>query len=91
MKTLWMLLWMLGLPVVAAELKVGDEIRVTLRGVPAEDSTTVTGDYTVNERGEVRLHLLEGGVSAAETATPPRSSVMPFEPGSGPGYFLVPW
>lgn len=64
MKTLcvlWMVTW---LPLLAAELQVGDEIRITLRGVPAEDAEKVSGDYLVNERGEVRLPLLDLGVAA---------------------------
>lgn len=62
MKTLLFLLGAIALPVLGAELKVGDRISVTLRGVPSEDAAKVSGDYRVNERGEVRPPLLEGGV-----------------------------
>lgn len=62
MKTLFFLMGAFVLPVLGAELKVGDRVSVTLRGVPAEDAAKVTGDYVINERGEVRPPLLEGGV-----------------------------
>lgn len=62
MKALLFLMGVLALPVFGAELKVGDKISVTLRGVPAEDAAKVTGAYVINERGEVRPPLLEGGV-----------------------------
>jgi protein involved in polysaccharide export with SLBB domain len=65
MKTILSLWMLLMVAVVAAELKVGDELRLTLRGVPEEDAAEVSGDYIVNERGEVRLPLLDQGVRAA--------------------------
>ncbi len=64
MKAPILLLMGLWMPLAAAEVNVGDEIHLTLRGVPAEDAGKVTGDYVVNERGEVRLPLLESGVRA---------------------------
>lgn len=64
MKMHWILLVSAWLPVFATELKVGDELRLTLRGVPAEDAGKVTGPYVVNERGQVRPPLLDEGVRA---------------------------
>lgn len=64
MKARFLAILGLCLPLAAAELRVGDEIQLTLRGVPAEDAGKVSGAYVVNERGQVRPPLLESGVAA---------------------------
>ena len=60
---LWLSLMGL-LPVSAAELAKGDAIQLTLRGVAPSEQSQVTGDYTVDDSGRVRLPLLEDPVPA---------------------------
>jgi protein involved in polysaccharide export with SLBB domain len=51
-----------GVMVAAAQnrgVQVGNGIKLTLRGVPAEDAAQVTGLYQVTENGTIRLPHLE--------------------------------
>lgn len=48
----------------AETLRAGDAIRLTLRGVSAEEQQKINGEYTVGDDGRVSLPLLDHLVSA---------------------------
>lgn len=62
--------WLLGMLVIlgmaasAQPLRPGDAIRLTLRGVPAEEQQKINGDYTVGDDGMVSMPLLDDLVKA---------------------------
>lgn len=47
-----------------AGIEPGNALKLTMRGVPAEEQSKIDGEYRVGEGGAVRLPLLEGLVSA---------------------------
>ncbi len=58
------LLWMSCVTAVLAGLGKGDGVKVTLRGVPAEEQQKVNGEYRVGESGGVRLPMIKGLLAA---------------------------
>ncbi|MEM9236970.1 MAG: polysaccharide biosynthesis/export family protein [Verrucomicrobiota bacterium] len=54
-----------GVAVQAQPLQPGDAIRLTLRGVPAEEQQKISGEYTVGDDGMVSMPLLDDLVRAA--------------------------
>jgi len=69
MKRLFLLfaLLCLSMPGLMAQstISAGRAIQIQLKGVPSEDSTLISGSYTVSESGTVRLPLLSGPIRAA--------------------------
>ena len=65
---LFLPLWIgLLLPLAAAplvKLSEGDTLQITVRGVPASEQQGINGDYTVDDRGGVRLPHLEAPLNA---------------------------
>lgn len=61
-----LLVWIGGAALsVGQTLEPGDAIRVTLRGVAAEEQQKVNGEYTVGDDGKVSLPLLDHLVPAS--------------------------
>jgi polysaccharide biosynthesis/export protein VpsN len=69
MKRLFVLLalWCLSMPGLMAQTTVsaGRAIQIQIKGVPAEDSTLISGTYTVSDSGTIRMPLLSGPIRAA--------------------------
>jgi protein involved in polysaccharide export with SLBB domain len=69
MKRLFLLLAFLclSMPGLMAQttISAGRAIQIQIKGVPAEDSTLISGAYTVSESGTVRLPLLSSPLRAA--------------------------
>ena len=69
MKRLFLLLAFLclSMPGLMAQttISAGRAIQIQMKGVPAEDSTLISGPYTVSESGTIRLPLLAGPIRAA--------------------------
>ncbi|QUE52018.1 polysaccharide biosynthesis/export family protein [Luteolibacter ambystomatis] len=47
-----------------AELAVGDTVKITLRGVPADEQQKVNGDYRIGDSGTIRLPMIDTPVTA---------------------------
>jgi len=69
MKRLFLLLAFLclSMPGLMAQTTVsaGRAIQIQIKGVPAEDSSLISGAYTVSDSGTIRLPLLSGPIRAA--------------------------
>jgi len=53
-----------ALSISAQAIKTGDLLTIAIRGVPAEEQTLVTGQYTVSPNGSIRMPMLSSSVSA---------------------------
>ncbi|MEP4078613.1 polysaccharide biosynthesis/export family protein [Haloferula sp.] len=64
--TRWMVAFLIfmGMGATAETLRPGDAIRVTLRGVTADEQQRINGEYTVGDDGRVSLPMLDGLVRA---------------------------
>ena len=47
-----------------AGLEVGDTVKFTLRGVPAEEQQKVNGDYRIGDSGTIRLPMIDAPLPA---------------------------
>lgn len=47
-----------------ADLAVGDTVKITLRGVPADEQQKVNGDYRIGDSGTIRLPMIDSPVAA---------------------------
>ena len=69
MKRLFLLLAFLclSMPGLMAQttISAGRAIQIQIKGVPAEDSTLISGAYTVSESGTIRMPLLSAPIRAA--------------------------
>ncbi|MCW1924846.1 polysaccharide biosynthesis/export family protein [Luteolibacter arcticus] len=69
MKRLFLLLALLclSMPGLVAQttISAGRAIQIQIKGVPAEDSSLISGSYTVSEAGTIRMPLLSGTIRAA--------------------------
>ncbi len=59
-----LLLFAGSVSLVSAGLEIGDQIRLTLRGVEPAEQEKINGTYRVGESGRVRLPMLTGLLSA---------------------------
>ena len=64
MKTVMMCLVVLGLMPASAEIKLGDSLKIFLKGVPASEKAKVDGQYVVGQSGSIRVPLADVSVSA---------------------------
>jgi len=69
MKRLFLLLAFLcvSMPGLMAQttISAGRAIQIQIKGVPSEDSTLISGTYTVSDSGSIRMPLLTGPIRAA--------------------------
>jgi len=69
MKRLFLLLALLclSMPGLMAQttISAGRAIQIQIKGVPSEDTTLISGTYTVSDSGSVRMPLLSGPIRAA--------------------------
>lgn len=64
MKTYLLLISFLSLVSALAGLEPGDKIQLSIRGLPAEDKSTIDGNYRLDEKGGVRLPMLDAPLAA---------------------------
>jgi protein involved in polysaccharide export with SLBB domain len=69
MKRLFLLFALLCLPVqglfAQTTISAGRAIEIQIKGVPADDSSLISGAYTVSDGGTIRMPLLSGPIRAA--------------------------
>ena len=65
MKVVMMIVLAFGLLPAGAEIKVGDNLKIYLKGVPAPEKAKVDGAYVVGKSGSIRIPLADVSVSAA--------------------------
>ena len=75
-RTIWLVFLLLPCNVFLADatLRPGDQIERKLGGVPAADSTSISGAYTIDDSGAVKLPYVAQVKIAGLTSGLPRSS-----------------
>lgn len=56
---------LLSLGVNAAPITSGEKVTISIYGVPADEKSSINGDYIVSDSGMLYLPMLDGGISAA--------------------------
>lgn len=64
-----MVLTMFSQQVTAAQMTSGETVMITIKGVPASEQSSISGDYVVSNGGLLYMPMLEGGIKAAGSSS----------------------
>lgn len=56
-------------PVSAAQMTSGETVSITIKGVPASEQMSITGEYVVDSQGLLFMPMLKAGVKAAGSSS----------------------